>query len=373
MKLTTPSLILAAVALVVLQFAPIVLADVAAQSDKAPGVEVAPATARPASTVPTAEPVKLAYEERSAVLIVRGFSGDASYFGGLIGPKISSKASSTGISVSPVEVKQATEKEMINEARGRGANYLVDVDVANFSSTNVDVFGQKQRRMAATLSWRIIDITGANVAVASGEAKDFSLGDQVLPDTEQSSNLADAIAAKAGKEVADALKNFTAKAANEVAVPIVIIADELSFPSIAVDENHIVKRSKENQPVNLSGFTIVVDGIVVGTTDDGAPVNLPLGLHDVSLERSGFAAWKQRVKVSPGLSLRPVIRPDAQSLAAWREQVQFLQGLSAGAKLTDAQVELVKARAHELRNSGYRMDIKVDAKALPETMIYPRH
>ena len=370
MKLTTPGLIFAAISLA---FATAVPAVWAAEPEKSSASEVVPATPKPASTVPTAVAVKLATEERSAVLIVRGFSGDASYFGGLIGPKISSKASSTGISVSPVEVKQATEKDMINEARGRGASFMVDVDVAQFSSTNAEVFGQKQRRMAATLAWRIIDITGANVAVASGEAKEFSLGEQILPETEQSSNLADTIAAKAGKEIADALKNFTAKAANELAVPVVIIADELSFPSIVVGKDYIVKRAKENLQVKLSGFTVVVDGVVVGTTDDGTPVNLPLGLHDVSLERSGFVAWKQRVKISQGLSLRPVIRPDPQSLAAWREQVQFLQDLSAGAKLTDAQVELIKARAQELRNSGYRVDIKIDAKELPETMIYPRH
>ena len=361
MKLTTPGLILAALALVVGGAAPGAFADPAA-----------PATPQPASMVPTAVPVKLTTEERSAVLVVNGLSGDEAYFGRLISPKVSSKASSTGISVSPVEVKQTTEKEMINEARGRGASFLVVVDVANFSSTNAEVFGQKQRRMAAALAWRIIDITGANVAVASGESKDFILGEQILPEAEQSSNLADRIAVKAGKEIAEALKNFTAKAANELAVPIEIIADELSLPSIVVDKDYIVKRSKENLQVKLSGFTVVVDGIVVGTTDDGVPVSLPLGLHDISLERNGFAAWKQRVKVSQGLSLRPVIRPDPQSLATWREQIQFLENLSAGAKLTDAQVELIKGRAEELRNSGYRVDIKIDAKELPETMIYPR-
>jgi hypothetical protein len=361
MKLTTPSLILAALALVVGGATPSAIAD--------PAV---PATPKPASTVPTAVPVKLTSEERSAILIINGLSSDEAYFGRLIGPKVSSKASSTGISVSPVELKQATEKEMINEARSRGASFLVAVDVGNFSSTSAEIFGQKQRRMAATLAWRIIDITGANVAVASGATKDFSLGEQILPETEQSSNLADSLAAKAGLEIADALKNFTAKAANELAVPIEIIADELSFPSIVVDKDYIVKRSKENLQVKLSGFTVVVDGIVVGTTDDGVPVNLPLGLHDISLERNGFAAWKQRVKVSQGLSLRPVIRPDAQSLVTWREQIQFLQDFTAGAKLTDAKVELIKGYAEELRNSGYRVDIKIDAKELPETMIYPR-
>jgi len=63
--------------------------------------------------------------DRSAILVMKGASSEATYFCGLLGPKISAKASSTGISVSPVELKQATQKEMINEARGRGANFLI--------------------------------------------------------------------------------------------------------------------------------------------------------------------------------------------------------------------------------------------------------
>jgi len=311
--------------------------------------------------------------DRSAVLVVRGFSGESAYFGGLIGPKLSSKSSTTGVSVSPVEAKLGTQKEMINEARGRGANFLIDVDVAQFSSANVDILGQKQRRMAATLSWRIIDITGANVAVASGEAKDFNLTEQILPESEQSSNLADSIVSKAGLEIASALKDSAIKISKEISVPIVITADELSFPSVVVNKDHVLEISKENLQVKLSGFSILIDGILVGTTDESAVVNLPVGLHDISLERSGFVEWKQRVKVSPGLSLRPVIKPTDQSVVAWREQVKFIQELTVGAKLTDAQIELINSKAKELSNSGYKVDIKVDAKALPETVIYPSH
>ena len=324
-------------------------------------------------TLQADESKSLTPADRSALLVVKGFSGEATYFGGLIGPKISAKASSTGISVSPVELKAATQKEMINEARGRGADLLIDIDVAHFSSTDVDILGQKQRRMSASLSWRITDISGANSAVASGETKDANLSDQILPDTDQSANLAESVATKVGLEIANALKDSTAKIIKEVSVPILIIADELSFPAVVVGRDHVLQVSKESLQVKLSGFTILVDGIVVGTTDDGVPVNLPVGLHDISLERNGFSEWKQRVKVSPGLALRPVIRPNTQSIAIWREQVKFIQDLTDGSKLTDAQVELINARAQELRNSGYRVDIKVDAKALPETVIYPTH
>ena len=308
--------------------------------------------------------------DRSAILVMKGASSEATYFCGLLGPKISAKASSTGISVSPVELKQATQKEMINEARGRGANFLIDIDVANFSLANADIFGQNQRRMSASISWRVIDISAQNSAVASGETKDANLSDQIIPESEQSASLAESLAAKAGLEIANALKESKAKIIKEVSVPIVIIADELSFPTVTVGKDNVLQVSKDSLQVKLTGFTILVDGIVVGTSDDGVPVNLPVGLHDISLERNGFTEWKQRVKISSGLSLRPVIRPSAQSIATWREQVKFIQDLVDGSKLTDAQVELINARAQELRNNGYRVDIKVDTKTLPKTLIY---
>jgi len=207
--------------------------------------------------------------------------------------------------------------------------------------------------------------------VASGETKDANLSDQIIPESEQSASLAESLAAKAGLEIANALKESKAKIIKEVSVPIVIIADELSFPTVTVGKDNVLQVSKDSLQVKLTGFTILVDGIVVGTSDDGVPVNLPVGLHDISLERNGFTEWKQRVKISSGLSLRPVIRPSAQSIATWREQVKFIQDLVDGSKLTDAQVELINARAQELRNNGYRVDIKVDTKTLPKTLIYP--
>ncbi len=302
-------------------------------------------------------------QDRSGLLVMRASSPNAAAFANLIAPKLASKASASGVSVSPTENAAQTESQMIVEARGRGAIYLVDVTVAQFSTATATILSQEQRRMAATLAWRVIDVTGANSAVASGEAKDFSLNDPVIPADEQSSALADSLAAKAGEAISAALAKTPSRNVNDIPVPVSIVADDLSFPSIIIDKDNIVRRSPENLQVKLTGFTLVVDGITVGTVSGDEPLYLPEGLHTVSLQRNGFEPWTQKVRVNKNLKLNPVIRPDEAAITRWRGQIGFLEALKIGTKLTDVEVARVRAEAQMLSQSGFKMDVKVDEKS----------
>ena len=322
--------------------------------------------------------------DRSGLLVMRASSPNALLFSNLVGPKLNAKAASSGVSISPTENPIQAEAQMIIEARGRGATYLVDVTVAQFSTATAVVFGQEQRRMAATLAWRVIDVSGANSAVASGEAKDFSLSDPVIPADEQSSALADSIATKAGEAIAAALAKAPARNSNEIPVPISIVGDELSFPGIVIGADNVLRRSTENLQVKLTGFTVIVDGIAVGTTSGEEPLYLPEGLHMVALQRNGFEPWSMRVRVNKNLKLNPVIRPDEAGLARWRTQIGFMQAVTIGSKLTDAEVDRVRGLAQSLRQSGFLVDMridrksddksdtKVDAKKLPDNTIIIR-
>lgn len=300
--------------------------------------------------------------DRSALLVLRANSAPATSFASLLGAKLAAKASGSGVSVSPTENAGQSESQMIIEARGRGASYLIDVTVAQFSTATATILGQEQRRMAATLAWRVIDVSGANSAVASGEAKDFSLNDPVIPADEQSSALADSLAAKAGEAIAAALGKAPSRNINDIAVPVSIVADELSFPGLVIGADNVLRRTTENLQVKLTGFTLVVDGITVGTVSGEEPLYLPEGLHVVSLQRNGFEPWTQRVRVTKNLKLNPVIRPDEAGLVRWRSQIAFMQGLTMGSKLDDAEIARIKADAQRLTQSGYKVDVKVDRK-----------
>lgn len=83
----------------------------------------------------------------------------------------------------------------------------------------------------------------------------------------------------------------------------------------------------------------------------------------VSLQRNGFEPWSQRVRVNKNLKLNPVIRPDEAGLARWRGQIAFMQGMTMGSKLDDAQIARIKADAQRLTQSGYKVDVKVERKS----------
>jgi hypothetical protein len=48
--------------------------------------------------------------------------------------------------------------------------------------------------------------------------------------------------------------------------------------------------------------------------------------------------------------------------ARWKDNIAFLQNLEVNRKLTDAQVKAVEGFAKMLEQSGYRVDLREDAK-----------
>lgn len=322
-------------------------------------------------TIPDPVDTRKEAEERSAVLVTRGIGKPAQAFGAVLAPKVAAQASESGVSTSPSEVGEQTETQQIVDARSRGANYLIEISVNSFSSSVSTILSQQSRRVTANVAWRVIDITANNAAVGSGQVNDSSVADTIIAEEEQVAALSDAVARKVGVGIVQKLNGTKGRQAAEWPVQFRIRADELTFPSIVVDENHVVRRSKEPINVELTGFTLTCDGVVVGTVPSVTPISLPRGLRTISLERSGFEPWKGKVNVREGLVIEPVIRPTEDSIARWRAQTAFLQGLADGAKLNDAQAEKVRGAAEALRNSGFKtnVNVKVEADELPETVL----
>lgn len=308
-------------------------------------------------------------EERSGILVTRATGKAAQGFAAVLAPKVAAAVTDSGLAVSTSEVGEQNETQQITDARSRGATYLIEVTVASFTSNEVTLLSQPARRLSANLAWRVLDITANNAAVGSGQASDSSVSDTIIAEDEQIAALSDNLARKVGGEIVAKLSRTKAKALQEWPVQVRIKADDLSFPNIVVDENHVVRRSKEPVNVELTGFTLTCDGVVVGTVPSATPVSLPRGLHSLTLERSGFETWKGKVNVREGLVLEPAIRPTEESLNRWRSQTAFLQGLTDGAKLSDAEAEKARGAAESLRNSGFK--VKIDAKELPQTVITP--
>jgi len=309
---------------------------------------------------------------RSAALVTRALDGGAAAFAAQVAPRLAASASAGGVAVVVAEAA-GDERQQILAARARGATLLIEAKVTSLTAASATFLGEERRRMTASLAWRALDIAGDTELVGSGQATESSLADTVLGADEQAAALAGALAEKAGAELAARLAASRPAVIARLAVPVRVLADGLSLPSITVGPDFRVARGKEEIPLEMTGFTLTCDGLVVGTVPAERAPELPKGLREVTLARGGFETWTGRVDVREGLRLEPVIRPTAEGLARWRDQIAFLRGLEDGARLTEAEAERVRAAAALLRNSGFRtnIDVKVDAKELPETVIAP--
>lgn len=310
---------------------------------------------------------------RSAALVTRSLTEAGAGLAAQVSPRLAARASGEGVAVVVSDPAAGDERQQMLAARARGATLLIEAKVTSFAVTNATLLGEERRRMSATLSWRAMDIAGDTALVGSGQSTETSLSDAALPAEEQASALAGALAEKAGSQLAASLAAWKPAVVARLAVPVRILADGLSLPSLTVGADFRVTRGKEEIPLEMAGFTLTCDGVVVGTVPSERPPELPRGLREVTLSRGGFETWTGRVDVREGLRLEPAIRPTAEGLARWRDQLAFLRGLEDGAKLTDAEAARVRAAAEMLRNSGFRtnIDVKVDAKELPETVVVP--
>jgi hypothetical protein len=310
---------------------------------------------------------------RSAALVARSLTDAGAGFAAQLGPQLAARASSGGVVVVAAEASAGDERQQILSARARGASFLIEAKVTAFTLTTASLLGEERRRLSTTLTWRAFDISSDTLLVGSGQVTESSLADAILSAEEQAAGLAVIVAEKAGAELAARLSAAPAVVVTRIPVAVRILADGLSLPSVSVDADFKVSVSKESLPLELTGFTLTCDGLVIGTVPGDSPTELPKGLREISLSRSGFETWTGRVEVREGLQLTPALRPSTEGLARWRDQITFLQQLVDGAKLNDAEVERVRAAAQTLRNSGFRtnIDLKVDAKELPETVIVP--
>lgn len=306
---------------------------------------------------------------KSAVVVTRAEGAPAAEFAKALAPRLESALAAAGLAVS-VAAPAADAGTQASQARARGADVLVEIQVIGFTRAVTESFGQQRRRLAATAGWKATALGGDGAAAGAGRATESSVGDTVLAETEQADALAEKLAAALSKELVAKVAAAPARPVASAAVTFRLVADNLALPDIAIDAEGKVTRSEAAARPALAGFTVEVDGVTQGVAGE-APIRLTPGIREVTVRRAGFEAWTRRVELRDGLVLEVAATPTAEALAKVRAQAEFLSGLANGARLNAAEVERVRGAAEALRNSGFKVDVKVDAKELPETVIVP--
>ncbi len=133
---------------------------------------------------------------------------------------------------------------------------------------------------------------------------------------------------------------------------------DLYIPDIRVGPQNTVTVQDGALRVAPLNVTVEVDGVSVGSAP--GKIQIRPGFSRLRLTRSGYETWERTINAVDGQTLNIAMQMDADGIRRWKELTAFANDLQNGARLSDAEIDVLKAKAQMLSQSGYKVDIKVD-------------
>ena len=148
-------------------------------------------------------------------------------------------------------------------------------------------------------------------------------------------------------------------AKDQVQFQVLASLNGVTFPEAEVDAAGNVKIVDRQAAVEPLAVTVEIDGFAIGSTGTGALMAAP-GLHRIRLVRDDLVAFERMINIHDGMKLDVALELNAAGLSRWREKTAVYSQLLKQTKLNDAQVEVLRGQAQMLRQSGYKVDLKMD-------------
>ena len=257
-----------------------------------------------------------------------------------------------------------------------GADYLLFATLMGLDEEkrSVSAYGVKYNNHIYTLraSYRVLDgNTGASLT--AGMVEPTRTIQQTKNSQISTTGLVRELLAKASREMASSLGQKNAQGAiatvevakSQVEFKISITLNDVQFPEVILDADgraHLSSNSVNIQPLAVA---VDLDGFTIGSTGTGvaAVLNASPGLHRIRLAREDLVTVERNINIHDGMQLSMTMQLTDKARAKWQQDTLFLDTLKRRAELTDAEVERVRGLAQQLRQSGYRVDIRSDAKS----------
>lgn len=257
-------------------------------------------------------------------------------------------------------------------AQNLGADYLLFASFMGLDTEvrSVNAYNVKYENQIFTLrgSYKILDgNTGGSLA--AGMVEPSRTIQQTKHSQTSTTGLVRELLAKASKEMAGNLKQKTAQirevqgAKDMVSFQIEVSLNDVNFPQAVIDEAGNVTITANQATVAPLAVTVELDGFAIGTTGSGnllATLQAAPGLHRIRLVRDDLVPYERMINIHEGMQLNIAMQLNDEGLQRWRENTVVFNELMQKTKLNDAEVERIRAEAQRLRQSGYKVDIKVD-------------
>lgn len=261
-------------------------------------------------------------------------------------------------------------------AQNLGADYLLFASFIGLDEEkrSVNAYGVNYDNYIYTLrgTYRILDgNTGGSLT--AGMVEPSRTIQQTKHSQTEASGLIRELLAKASREMAFGLGEKNAQGSiravevdkAQVEFQIVISLNDINFPQAAIGQDGSVKIVANQGTVEPLAVAVELDGFAIGTTGSGATLTVlkaSPGLHRIRLVRDDLIPFERMINIYDGMTLNIAMQLNDEGLARWRENTAVFNELLQKTKLNDAEVERIRGEAQMLRQSGYKVDIKVDTE-----------
>ena len=269
------------------------------------------------------------------------------------------------------DAEKINDASTINQAQQSGAPYALVSTLRNLKSEVREYSGNdvqtSNRIFTLSFSYRLLDsssravLTGGNGSVR----KTFrATSGAVTADSDTTGDLIALAAARIGQDVSSTIKaeDLESDSTTPSIVDFMIIPRGMGMtvPEVIERESGELYVTGERGDITLDAVTVLIDGVTVGS----APGTLQTspGLHEVTLQRTGFDDWTRTVNIREDMDLTVRMEATDAEIQRFREQSAFLEGLRSERVLTDAEAEKIRGIATMYAQSGFRWDIKQDVK-----------
>ena len=275
--------------------------------------------------------------------------------------------------VNKLDALLSEQTSALRLSQNLGADYLLFVTLVSLDEEqrSVNAYGVTYDNHMYTLraSYRILDgNTGASLT--AGMVEPTRMIQQTKQSKTSTTGLVRELLAKASREMAANLGEKNSKGAirtvdvakEQVEFQISIALNDVQFPELILDAEGRAHLSSSSVNVQPLAVAVDLDGFTIGSTGTGAfaTLNASPGLHRIRLAREDLVPVERMVNIHEGMTLNMTMQLTDKARAKWQEDTLFLDTLKRRAELTDAEVERIRGFAQMLRQSGYKVDIKVD-------------
>jgi len=252
----------------------------------------------------------------------------------------------------------------LNLVRNMNAEYFLAANMTSYDEATVEknVYNVKvsQTTYTLTLTYQIVDnnlggtLDSGTVTVTKDIPKTAALSTSSDPFNSLLRDGAVQLAAKFAKNLPRPAPSGTARFSVDVRV------QSFDIPNIVRNDKGEYVVSSEKFHLLANKATVLLDGAAIGTTP--CIFHATPGLHKVHVTRDGCRDWEQPVMIKEGSEYVIDLQLSDDSIGRWKQMGAFLGELKNNEKITDAKAEVLKGYAQMLRQSGFKVDVKVDAK-----------